>query len=182
MKPKKQLAQQTTISSLPLSKKENKSLSEYTSNLLSKKDFKDFTLQTVSLLKQHKLKKTEVRVQVLNCFLTHSYALGSTELELLITKNLDRVTLYRTLKVFEKSGLIHPVIKDDGTTLYAPCLPEQCKIKHEHDNHIHFQCKLCRKTFCLNDLVTPKIISPQGFIIEKVNLKATGVCDSCNSV
>ena len=58
------------------------------------------------LLHQHQLRKTPVRKEVLDVFLSRSEAVSQQYIEQHFDA-IDRVTLYRTLKTFEQKGIIH---------------------------------------------------------------------------
>jgi Fur family ferric uptake transcriptional regulator len=106
-----------------------------------------------------------------------SSALSNQEIENEIQVS-DRVTLYRTLKTFEKSGLIHQAIDGSGTTKYALC-HNDCS-NHEHlDNHAHFHCVSCEKTTCLEEIETPSVNLPKGFTSQESYLVIKGICETC---
>ena len=60
-----------------------------------------------TLLKNFKLRSTPNRQEILELFLQRNYALSHGDIEKEIDSQLDRVTLYRTLKTFLDRGLIH---------------------------------------------------------------------------
>ncbi len=130
------------------------------------------------LLKQNGLRVTNMRIDVMNVFLQHSdTALSNQEIESKIPKS-DRVTLYRTLKTFEKSGVIHQAIDGSGSNKYALC-HSNCS-SHEHlDNHAHFHCTSCEKTICLDEIETPQVALPVGFNAEERYLVIKGTCETC---
>ena len=66
----------------------------------------------IKLLKDSGLRKTEVRIKVLREFLIADRAYGQGDLEARF-ENLDRITLYRTLRTFEQKGIVHQAI--DGS-------------------------------------------------------------------
>lgn len=90
----------------------------------------------------------------------------------------DKSTLYRTLKTFEKSKLVHTI--DDGTKQlkYALCL-ESCKCETV-DQHYHFHCTQCQNTFCLTNQNIPQIELPKNFKMKQANMVIKGLCENCN--
>lgn len=129
-------------------------------------------------LKAKEINPTAMRLLVLDFLQLQSYALSLTDLE----KGLapaDRVTLYRTLKTFEESGLVHAIDDGTGTTKYALC-KEQCEPGEHHDVHVHFVCKKCGATFCLPKTQIPEVILPVNFHSEEINIVAKGICDQCS--
>ena len=67
----------------------------------------DFELENdvVTLLKHHDLRLTQVRKEVLSVFLKKEQALSQSDIEENVGQ-IDRITLYRTLRSFEDNGLI----------------------------------------------------------------------------
>ncbi len=131
---------------------------------------------TQNTLKQFNLRLTGCREVVLEAFQQSKKALSQGELEILFNDNFDRVTIYRTLKTFLDSGLIHKVL-DEGGIRYAVC-KEACVHKHHHD-HVHFKCIQCGETSCLDSVLIPNFKLPEGFKLQELNLLAAGVCPKC---
>lgn len=134
--------------------------------------------RAIQLLERHSLRKTVMRIEVLNALLEDSdIALSNQEIETRIPQS-DRVTLYRTLKTFEKSGLIHQAVDGSGTNKYALCHSD-CS-SHEHlDNHAHFHCTNCEKTMCLDEIETPQVVLPSGYQAEERYMVIKGTCATC---
>lgn len=132
-----------------------------------------------SVLESHNLKKTPIRLSVLNIFLSSEFALNQNKLESFLGTEFDRVTLYRTLKSFEQEGIIHRVVGLDGSSLYALCQVGDCDAEHKHDNHLHFFCAICRNTFCLSEVTLEKIKFPLGFSANSFSMTAEGKCRQC---
>lgn len=131
----------------------------------------------IKLLKDNGLRKTDVRIKVLKEFLDSDQAYGQGALEARF-KNLDRITLYRTLRTFEQKGIIHQAVDGSGKTKYAICI-DNCDEHQHHDHHAHFHCKACDKTICLEEVQVPKIKTPANYQIEQSHLVLTGLCENC---
>lgn len=133
----------------------------------------------VELLDKHQLKKTGPRLSVLSILTSRNTAISQPELETILGKDIDRVTLYRTLSTFEEKGIIHKVLDLNGTANYALCF-SACD-EHEHkDEHVHFNCTVCLNVYCLDAIQVPHLPIPSGFVSESVNFIVYGVCDKCN--
>jgi Fur family transcriptional regulator, stress-responsive regulator len=82
---------------------------------------------------------------------------------------LSRGTVYATLAEFSEVGL-----------LAAFGSPEPVRYEVNVEAHAHFRCQLCARIF---DLSTgqqdPSAISDPGFVVERVETHAEGVCDEC---
>jgi Fur family ferric uptake transcriptional regulator len=131
----------------------------------------------IELLELHQLRKTNTRIYVLDTFLNAQEALGHSELEKALS-NMDRITLYRTLKTFEQKGVLHQALDTSGRMKYALCA-EGCSEQSHNDHHAHFHCTNCDRTICLENAITPLIKVPSGYEIEQVHLVVTGICENC---
>lgn len=129
------------------------------------------------LLKNHGLKKTDIRLKVLTEFLQCDHALSHQDLEASLAQ-IDRVTLYRTLNSFESKGITHKVLDQHGVSKYALCKSD-CSEHAHHDNHFHFHCTNCNKTVCLDDHLTQTISLPKGYQMSDIRLNVRGLCKDC---
>ncbi len=135
--------------------------------------------ETVEILKEHNLRNTEIRRQVLSIFLeAPDTALSSQDIEERFDK-IDRVTLYRILRSFEDSGIIHQAIDGSSKTKYAYC-SDDCTTHHHHDEHAHFHCTVCDTTTCMEMVNIPQVIIPNEYQLRDAQLILTGVCKKCN--
>lgn len=130
-------------------------------------------------LKQHKLRITQVRLELLQYFQDNNKALSHADLEIEFDKKFDRVTIYRTLSSFVENGLLHKILDDSGTAKYALCM--HGNIAHHHtDNHVHFKCSNCCKIECLHDIEIPVLALPKKYKMQNANLLLEGICAVCN--
>lgn len=136
------------------------------------------TYRFEELLTKHQLKKTAPRLRVLDMMYAKNSATSQPDLES-VMQDIDRVTLYRILNVFEEKGIIHKVFDLDGTANYAVCRSE-CQANHHHDEHLHFNCTNCKNVYCLNELTLPDLKLPAGFKPESFTLYAAGLCPKCS--
>ena len=134
-------------------------------------------LQIEKIIKQKGLSATKIRKKVLKAFLILDKPLSLQELKKSIN-NIDRVTLFRILSVFEKHKIIHKIQLEKSEKLYALCHQECKKNEHSH-NHIHFHCQSCDDVMCLPIQEFPSLSVP-FYIINNVNINASGVCAQCN--
>lgn len=131
-----------------------------------------------NILKCHGLRKTQMRGQVLELFLSSNReALTHPDLEKRMP-DADRVTLYRTLKSFEKKGIIHQVVDGTQATKFALCAGA-CSAHEHFDQHAHFHCKGCGKTICLDEKINTSFNVPEGFKVSQAHLVLEGQCEAC---
>jgi Fur family ferric uptake transcriptional regulator len=131
------------------------------------------------ILDQVDLRTTDCRRVILEAFLESSYALTHADIEENVAKAFDRVTVYRTLRVFAAKGIIHKVLDDSSTPKYALCR-ENCDTQHHDHFHVHFKCNSCGQTNCLDEVKIPSVQLPVGYILVESNFLISGICNMCN--
>jgi len=136
-------------------------------------------IDPIHILKENDLKHTKQRVRVLEEIAMDNVAISQPELEKKLGKEIDRVTLYRILNVYEDKGILHRIMDLNGTANYAIC-SSSCTAEHHHDEHVHFNCTNCHKIYCL-DVRVPQVKMPTGFSAVALNSTAYGVCEKCNA-
>lgn len=72
------------------------------------------------MLKEHDLRSTPGRQAILNLFLKKKHALSHGDIERWLDPEYDRVTVYRTLRIFLKRGILHKVLMTKER-LNTPC-------------------------------------------------------------
>lgn len=127
------------------------------------------------ILKAHKLRVTEGRIDILEFFLRQKKTLTAKDLEDEFTDS-DRVTLYRTLSSFTEHGLLHKIPDDTGIVTYGLCHDTCAPDEHNHD-HMHFKCNDCGTIECLSQNI-PTVKIP-GYQVMEANLILKGICKTC---
>ena len=88
--------------------------------------------------------------------------------------NAERSTIFRTLTLFLEHHLIHGIEDGSGALRYELCTSND---HHAHDDqHGHFYCELCQRTFCLHDIRVPQVPLPEGFLPHAISLMIKGIC------
>jgi Fur family ferric uptake transcriptional regulator len=131
-----------------------------------------------SLLKSKGLNVTEIRRQLVALLLTPGSALTQKEIEEFLGAKMgavDRVTLYRNLRLLMEKHVIHQIPIDAHTVKY--------KLAGEHKkvDHPHFHCSHCDKVLCMPQLKIEENMLPGGFVIESSHVIIEGVCDLCTA-
>ncbi len=132
-----------------------------------------------AVLRRKHLSITDSRKKILGLFLNHKDALAHADIERKAGEKFDRVTVYRTLQTFVEKGIVHTIPTADNAILYALC--KDCDEEHHHDDHVHFVCRSCNTTICLDDIVSPDINLPQGYAADDVQVVINGICKDCNT-
>ena len=123
--------------------------------------------------KNYNFRFTPFREKVFSLFDEVEYALTLEEIEKSLYK-FDRITLYRTLKLFQDQGIIHVV--NGSVKKYAKC-KDACTFEKHHHHHIHFTCDNCQQTECVESKsIDLKLI---GYDIKEVDVSVSGLCKGC---
>lgn len=129
----------------------------------------------VSFLKTHGLTGTTIRKQVLSHLWGDGVALTQKEIEEKLPPETDRVTLYRTLKLFTEKGIAHKIVLDGETQKY------KIAGRFRKSDHAHFYCTQCHKLLCMPQLNVDLSDLPSGFQFSSARLVVEGICDNCSS-
>ncbi len=131
------------------------------------------------VLKDRNLRVTRSRMDVLGTlFSAGDTAISSQEIEHNLD-SIDRITLYRMLKTFEEVGIVHSIADGTGKTKYAVCC-DGCSDGHHVDDHVHFHCRKCDTTSCLEGVIAPKVRLPQGYLADDTQFVVSGICKDCS--
>jgi len=130
-------------------------------------------------LQHRNVKPTAMRELVIQVLLEQKTAISLKELEGKFDQ-VDKSTLFRTLKTFEDKKIIHSIEDGSGSIKYAVCV-DTCECM-PNDLHVHFHCSKCQNTYCLNDIPIPEINMPVGFYLESVNMVVKGICVNCQNI
>ena len=135
-----------------------------------------------NILDSHHIRVTDIRMQILAVLINAGSALCHHEIASHFKDYpIDKVTIYRTLDVFEKNGLIHKIATKDRKWLYA------IKLKKGHpaevdSSHAHFICNRCGRIFCLSVAGYKPMKGEDninGFKITEEELRFHGLCPDC---
>lgn len=132
------------------------------------------------ILQQHRLKHTRLRKAVLEKLLAADKGLSHQDLSKDLEVSCNRVTLFRTLHVFEEAGILHKIMDPDGTSKYAYSTHPEGSDTH---SHAHFVCLYCKEIFCLNEVALLKGLKvPKGFEKVQLDVQIKGYCNKCREV
>lgn len=130
--------------------------------------------QTALFLAQHGLRPTSGRILVARALAEAGCPLTMLEIEeRLVT--VDKSVISRALSLFREKHVVH-VIEADGTR-YELCHADSAD--EDTDHHIHFYCKRCHRTLCLQDVLIPEVCLPKNFVAESGTYVIKGRCAAC---
>lgn len=132
----------------------------------------------VNKMERRGIRPTAVRLLILRNMFRGGVTVSLPQLETLLP-TVDKSTISRTLSVFLLHHLIHAVDDGSGTLKYNVC-DDDCDCTVE-DEHTHFYCERCKRTFCLKQIHVPVVPLPPGFTLNSVNYVLKGLCPECSS-
>lgn len=123
------------------------------------------------------IRLTKSRAQVLSAILAAGRSLSHPELAGLLPE-LDRVTVFRSLKALKASGLLHGIQGLDGILRYVanPVGRKGCPGRHPH-----FLCLECGAMSCLSDQKLPHVRVPDGAEVAGKQYLVYGLCPLCGA-
>ena len=93
--------------------------------------------------------------------------------------SVDKSSIFRALTLFHDRQLIHSI--DDGSGKLKYCLCRNQGKCHKGEEHCHFYCEKCKKTFCLENCNIPNVYLPEGFSIRTSKYLIKGICANCQN-
>ena len=130
------------------------------------------------LLASHDIKPTANRIVVARTLAAAERPMSLSELEYKIL-SIDKSGIFRTLSLFRENHLVH-VLEDGGDGVRY----ELCRSHNGHheddDQHVHFYCERCHRTFCLSDTPIPTVTLPNGYEPLSINYMVKGLCPECS--
>ncbi|PZX19257.1 Fur family ferric uptake transcriptional regulator [Breznakibacter xylanolyticus] len=128
-------------------------------------------MTVAEILKHYQLHQTPIRVQLLEVFLRADRPLSVREIEPLLEQNPDRVTLYRTLKLFVEKSIVNRIDVSEALVAYR---------MNESSQHMHFHCTSCNAVYCLPEVPIQPVYVPNGFVVTDNRFVVNGVCCRCS--
>ncbi|MBQ9637260.1 MAG: transcriptional repressor [Prevotella sp.] len=128
-----------------------------------------------TLLTEHGVKPTANRIVVAHALASAMRPMSLSELERDI-QTIDKSNIFRALTLFREQHLVH-VIEDGDGVRYELCHSHDHR--HDDDQHPHFHCEHCHRTFCLDHVEIPAIALPDGYRQSSVNYVVKGTCPAC---
>ena len=129
------------------------------------------------LLASHDIKPTANRIVVVRTLAAAERPMSLSELEYKIL-SIDKSGIFRTLTLFREHHLVH-VLEDGGDGVRYELCHSHDGHHEDDDQHVHFYCERCHRTFCLADTPIPAVALPQGYELLSINYMVKGVCPDC---
>lgn len=127
-------------------------------------------------LKLRDIKPTAMRLMILRSMMRGNEAVSMHDIEGFLP-TVDKSTISRTLALFLLHRLVHAIDDGSGSLKYAVC-DDDCDCSVD-DEHTHFYCEHCHRTFCLRHTAVPVVPLPDGFTLHSINYVLKGLCPEC---
>ena len=127
-------------------------------------------------LKHRGIRPTATRLLILRNMMRGDEAVSLRDMERYLP-TVDKSTISRTLSLFLLNRLVHVIDDGSGSLKYAVC-SDDCDCSVE-DEHTHFYCTSCHRTFCLKHIAVPVADLPPGFTLSSINYVLKGLCPEC---
>jgi len=134
--------------------------------------------QSVELLEARGIKCTANRIIVLDALLKASRPMSMKELEELID-SLDKSSIFRCLSLMKESHLLHALDGGPEGVRYEVCHHYHAEGEEDADQHVHFHCEKCGRTFCFEDVHIPQVSIPGNYQVEHTEYTIKGICPDC---
>jgi Fur family ferric uptake transcriptional regulator len=130
------------------------------------------------LLASHGVKPTANRIVVAKTLAAADRPMSLTELEYKIL-SIDKSGVFRALSLFREHHLVH-VLEDGGDGVRYELCHSHDEHQQDDDQHVHFYCERCQRTFCLPATPIPSVQLPDGYLMQSINYMVKGTCPECS--
>jgi Fur family ferric uptake transcriptional regulator len=132
--------------------------------------------EAIDLLQSHGVKPTANRILIVKELASAQKPMSMKELEYSIL-TIDKSNIFRALMLFRKHRLVHVIDEGENGTGYELCLSTD--EENDEDEHAHFYCEECHRTFCLHDTPVPAVELPEGYQPISTSYLIHGICAEC---
>jgi Fur family transcriptional regulator, ferric uptake regulator len=126
------------------------------------------------ILKEYNLSYTKQRLRILSILENSGHALTEKEIEFQIDGACNKTTIYRNLTSLAEKKILHRIISDEAVRYKFID-----KSSDQYQDHVHFQCKECSITYCLDGIPVQKYSLPDGFKVIENQFLILGICKNC---
>lgn len=129
------------------------------------------------ILQARGIAATPNRLLVVDALLNAGRPLALADLEEVLP-TMERSGIFRALSLLADSHVAHAINDGSRSVKYELC-PAHDGHHSPADLHVHFHCRACGRTFCL-DAPVPPVALPEGYEAEDANYVVEGLCPACS--
>ena len=130
----------------------------------------------ISRLESKGIRPTANRILVMKTLMGEQNPQSLSNLERKMV-SMDKSSIFRTLTLFLEHDVVHAFGDGRGVLCYELC--EEKGACDHHDGHIHFYCKSCQRSFCMENIHIPSFELPEGFYPHSISFVIKGECPDC---
>ena len=130
----------------------------------------------ISRLESKGIRQTANRILVMKTLMGEQNPQSLSNLERKMV-SMDKSSIFRTLTLFLEHDVVHAFEDGRGVLCYELC--EEKGACDHHDGHIHFYCKSCQRSFCMENIHIPSFELPEGFYPHSISFVIKGECPDC---
>lgn len=130
----------------------------------------------ISRLESKGIRPTANRILVMKTLIGEQNPQSLSNLERKMV-SMDKSSIFRTLTLFLEHDVVHAFEDGRGVLCYELC--EEKGACDHHDGHIHFYCKSCQRSFCMENIHIPSFELPEGFYPHSISFVIKGECPDC---
>lgn len=130
----------------------------------------------ISRLESKGIRPTANRILVMKTLMGEQNPQSLSNLERKMV-SMDKSSIFRTLTLFLEHDVVHAFEDGRGVLCYELC--EEKGACDHHDGHIHFYCKSCQRSFCMENIQIPSFELPEGFYPHSISFVIKGECPDC---
>ena len=130
----------------------------------------------ISRLESKGIRPTANRILVMKTLMGEQNPQSLSNLERKMV-SMDKSSIFRTLTLFLEHDVVHAFEDGRGVLCYELC--EEKGACDHHDGHIHFYCKTCQRSFCMENIHIPSFELPEGFYPHSISFVIKGECPDC---
>ena len=130
----------------------------------------------ISRLESKGIRPTANRILVMKTLMGKQNPQSLSNLERKMV-SMDKSSIFRTLTLFLEHDVVHAFEDGRGVLCYELC--EEKGACDHHDGHIHFYCKSCQRSFCMENIHIPSFELPEGFYPHSISFVIKGECPDC---
>jgi Fur family transcriptional regulator, ferric uptake regulator len=127
-----------------------------------------------AILTKHHINITKTRIALLESFLQSSEPLTLKDFYSDSMPELNRISIFRTLKLFLHKKIIYRVHTTERTSRYL-------LRRSTTSVHSNFICRICKKVMPVNTIDLPEVELPEDFTQQNIEIIIEGLCDACKS-
>lgn len=132
----------------------------------------------IALLEEHGIRCTANRIIVLDALLEASRPVSMKEIEEIVV-TLDKSSIFRCLTLMKENRLLHVLDGGPEGVRYEVCRHRHDAGEEDSDEHVHFHCEECGRTFCFESIGIPSVPIPDGYSAMHAEYTLKGICPDC---